>query len=88
MAYLLLFGTFATAQQVEFEEFDLDNGLHVITNLLALVLPTFLNIFYLKALKILRVANGLPLCLQTEVQTMRIRLKTELIITRFSHQTV
>ena len=30
MASLLLFGTFAYAQQVEFEEFDLDNGLHVI----------------------------------------------------------
>lgn len=29
-ASLLLFGTFAIAQQVEFEEFDLDNGLHVI----------------------------------------------------------
>lgn len=30
MASLLLFGVFANAQQVEFEEFDLDNGLHVI----------------------------------------------------------
>ena len=30
MASLLLFGTFANAQKVEFEEFDLDNGLHVI----------------------------------------------------------
>ncbi|MEO9076841.1 MAG: pitrilysin family protein, partial [Gelidibacter sp.] len=30
LASLLLFGTFANAQQVEFEEFDLDNGLHVI----------------------------------------------------------
>lgn len=30
MASLLLFGTFANAQQVQFEEFDLDNGLHVI----------------------------------------------------------
>ncbi|MBJ7879481.1 M16 family metallopeptidase [Gelidibacter salicanalis] len=30
LASLLLLGTFANAQQVEFEEFDLDNGLHVI----------------------------------------------------------
>ena len=30
MASLLLFGAFANAQKVEFEEFDLDNGLHVI----------------------------------------------------------
>ena len=30
MTALLLFGTLANAQQVKFEEFDLDNGLHVI----------------------------------------------------------
>ncbi|MEO5790352.1 pitrilysin family protein [Gelidibacter sp.] len=30
LAALLLFGNFANAQKVEFEEFDLDNGLHVI----------------------------------------------------------
>lgn len=30
MAALLVFGTIANAQKVEFEEFDLDNGLHVI----------------------------------------------------------
>lgn len=30
LASLFLYGTFAHAQQVEFEEFDLDNGLHVI----------------------------------------------------------
>ena len=30
LASLLFFGALANAQQVEFEEFDLDNGLHVI----------------------------------------------------------
>ena len=30
LALLLFVGSFANAQQVEFEEYDLDNGMHVI----------------------------------------------------------
>ena len=98
----------SNAQEINFVEFDLDNGLHVIlhqdnrapvitTSVLYHVgskdeegaepdLLTFLNTYYLKELKILKVVSGLKLLKQMEAQIMHILLMIQLTITKFFRQ--
>ena len=105
LASVFLVAFSSNAQKVEFEEYDLNNGMHVILHqdnaapvLLLHVLYhvgakdeqpdrtewlTFLSIYYLKELKILKEENGLKLFLLTEEMEMQHTMMTELIIMKY-----